>query len=203
MLPRCAGSCRPLASGSTSSRRSTGDDPRPAPRAGPGSLVNAIATARRSHCRRRRERVLRAARRSRPDRAVFHTLRSVGRLRRCVGAGHRPDRGLPTGQAQARRQPSGAAHRRRHPHRQRLEKGSRLFTDDGGEGPLIITCEACPVGKRARAGRGRRGWSSPATPASSRPSPWPSSPRKGAGVVLRRRRPTLNGDLLAADVVDE
>jgi riboflavin biosynthesis pyrimidine reductase len=170
------------------------DDPRPAPEGRPWVVVNMIATADGATALGDRSGPLGGP----TDRAVLHTLRSVAdyvvvgaataRTENYGPAKPRPD-GTP-GPRIAVVTRTGS-----------VEKGSRLFDDDG-DGPLIITCEACPVGKRAALAEIAEVLI--AGDASVEPAiAMALLAAKGAGVVLCEGGPTLNGDLLAADVVDE
>jgi riboflavin biosynthesis pyrimidine reductase len=169
------------------------DDPRPAPPDRPWVIVNMISTA---------DGATAVADQSGPiggpaDKAVFHTIRSVADYI-LVGAGtaraenYGPVRRKPDGRPGAR---IAIVTRTGN-----IDRESPLFDD--GEGPLIVTCEACPIGKRAALAEIAElviagGASVDPTIAMT------FLATKGAGVVLCEGGPSLNGDLLAADVVDE
>lgn len=169
------------------------DDPRPAPEGRPWVIVNMIATA---------DGATAVADRSGPiggpaDRAVFHMLRAVADY---IVVGAATARAEDYGPAKPKPDGSPGARVAVVTRTGNVDKHSRLF--DGGEGPLVITCEACPVGRRAALAEVAEvviagdGSVEPAIAMAILGS-------KGAGVVLCEGGPTLNGDLLAADVVDE
>lgn len=174
-------------------------DGRPAPPGRPWVLVNMIATA---------DGATEVGERSGPlggpaDKAVFHTLREAADVV-LVGAGTVRAEGYGPARLRSDGTPgpriavvtrSGA-----------LDPAARLFTEParGAAGPLVVTCEACPAERRAAlaaAGaevvvHGDDDVDLTAALAALRVD-------AGAGIVTCEGGPTLNGHLLAADLIDE
>lgn len=130
------------------------------------------------------------------DRVVFHALRGVADVVLVAAGTARAE-----GYGPPRPRPDGAPGPRLAVVTRSgdLDPGARLF---GGGDPIVLTCEACPADRRAAlaavtevvvAGVAQVDLALALAQLGAR----------GAGVVLCEGGPTLNGQLVAADLVDE